>query len=86
MQTEEIKEFEETKKYAKYYSKPYAKGQLRAVYTMGLANFLIDRGFMIRRVSLNNQDRNSTVFFFDNTDELQEFIQMFLNVYLNTNE
>lgn len=46
------------------------------IFSNRLANELIENGFNIKRVGLNKKDNKETVFYFENTEELKNYLKV----------
>lgn len=46
------------------------------IFSNILANTLIENGFNIKRVAFNKHDKKESVYYFDNTEELREFLKV----------
>lgn len=46
------------------------------IFSNRLTNELIENGFNIKRVGLNKKDNKETVFYFENTEELKNYLKV----------
>lgn len=42
------------------------------IRTMSMANFLIENGFVLRKIDRNSENRNKLIFLFDDTKTLRD--------------
>lgn len=52
------------------------------IFSNKLANELIENGFNIKRVGLNKKDNKETIFYFENTGEIRDYLKVNKNIYV----
>lgn len=55
--------------------------QSQIVYSLAMTNYLINKGFHIIEVKFHKYKQNTTVFFFENTQELQDAIADYIQFH-----